>query len=75
MIYYAMVCVILLKSLVNLSGIVIYAAYAGCDPLTKSDPKPKSALPILIFFMGDHFSAFPGLSGLFIASIYAAVLR
>ena len=73
--FYAVLWVLLLRGLVNALGVVIYAYYAGCDPLTKLEPEPKSALSIIMFFLSEYDVAYPGLMGLFIAAMSATTLR
>lgn len=55
------------------SGLVLYATYVHCDPLTTGLTKEKDELlPLLAMkILGDY----PGLSGLFVAGIFGASLR
>ncbi|KAG4078241.1 hypothetical protein HA402_011313 [Bradysia odoriphaga] len=54
------------------NGLLIYAWYAGCDPLkTKLIGAPDQLLPLLMMnVLGDY----PGMPGLFIAGIFSAAL-
>ncbi|MCL4149420.1 UNVERIFIED_CONTAM: hypothetical protein GTU68_067184 [Idotea baltica] len=74
-IYYAIVGMFLLKGLVNLSGIVMFANFKDCDPLTKDGGPPHNNVLIVVSYVLMHLTKIPGLAGLFVASIYAAVLR
>ena len=54
-------------------GLIAYAYYYDCDPLLNGRIKKyDQILPLLVI---DLLRNIPGLSGLFIASIYAACLR
>lgn len=72
--YYAMIGMLLLRLFINLAGIVIFAYYVDCDPLTAGG-KVKSNLGVVVSYVLQDLSYIPGLAGLFVASIYAAVLR
>ena len=62
-----------LWSLFYLSGVVAYAAYHDCDPLTnKQIEKPDQIVPFLV---ADKLQKLPGMAGLFVAAVYGAVLR
>uniref|UniRef100_A0A6A7FST5 Sodium-coupled monocarboxylate transporter 1-like n=2 Tax=Hirondellea gigas TaxID=1518452 RepID=A0A6A7FST5_9CRUS len=71
--YYAIVGMLLLRTLINLAGVVIFAFYADCDPLTLGGKK-TSNLSVTVSYVLMDLTAIPGLAGLFVASIYAAVL-
>ncbi|KAA0189113.1 hypothetical protein HAZT_HAZT000119, partial [Hyalella azteca] len=73
-IYYAIFGMLLLRFLINLAGVVIFAFYADCDPLTMGGVV-KSNLRIVVVYVLQDLTSIPGLAGLFVASIYAAVLR
>lgn len=53
-------------------GMVVYAVYASCDPLT-ADYIDKYD-EILPFFVEDRFSYLPGILGLFMASLFNGAL-
>ncbi|XP_047739797.1 sodium-coupled monocarboxylate transporter 1 [Hyalella azteca] len=72
-IYYAIFGMLLLRFLINLAGVVIFAFYADCDPLTMGGVV-KSNLRIVVVYVLQDLTSIPGLAGLFVASIYAAVL-
>ncbi|XP_042240640.1 sodium-coupled monocarboxylate transporter 2-like [Homarus americanus] len=71
--YYAAIGMVFLRGLINLSGLVIYAYFKDCDPLTENDPHKDPAY-VLIPYVKMVLTKIPGLSGLFVAAIYAAVL-
>ncbi|CAG9838296.1 unnamed protein product [Diabrotica balteata] len=53
-------------------GMVVYAVYASCDPLSSGYiDKYDEVLP---FFVEDRFSYFPGILGLFMASLFNGAL-
>lgn len=62
-----------LFSLSWLVGMVIYATYADCDPLSKGYTKKYDE--ILPFFVEDRFNYLPGILGLFMASLFNGALR
>ncbi|XP_064101324.1 sodium-coupled monocarboxylate transporter 2-like [Macrobrachium nipponense] len=54
------------------SGIVAYATYSGCDPLTSGRiDEPDQILPYLVV---RKVSRFPGMAGLFAAAVYSGML-
>nr|CAH7752855.1 unnamed protein product [Callosobruchus chinensis] len=54
-------------------GMLLYAVYHRCDPLTTSLAKQKDQLlPLLVM---DVLGDFPGIPGIFIAGIFSAALR
>ncbi|XP_022918375.1 sodium-coupled monocarboxylate transporter 1 [Onthophagus taurus] len=53
-------------------GMVIYAIYASCDPLSAGYIKKFDE--ILPFYMEDRFSYIPGILGLFIATLFNGAL-
>lgn len=55
------------------SGLVAYATYSTCDPLTAgSIEKPDQIIPYLVV---DKLGHIRGLPGLFVAAVYGGVLR
>lgn len=54
------------------SGLVAYAVYSTCDPLTSN--KISKADQIIPFLVTDKLGHIPGMSGLFVASVYGGVL-
>lgn len=54
-------------------GMVVYAVYSSCDPLTSGYIKKYDE--ILPFFVEDRFSYLPGILGLFMASLFNGALR
>lgn len=67
-----MVGVIMLMSLCGYAGMLIYAWYHECDPLTTKLARAKDQLlPLLVMnVLGD----IPGLPGLFVAGVFSAAL-
>ncbi|XP_050306716.1 sodium-coupled monocarboxylate transporter 1 [Anthonomus grandis grandis] len=53
-------------------GMVVYAVYSSCDPLTSGYIKKYDE--ILPFFVEDRFSYLPGILGLFMASLFNGAL-
>lgn len=53
-------------------GMVVYATYASCDPLTSGYIEKYDE--ILPFFVEDRFSYLPGILGLFMASLFNGAL-
>lgn len=65
--------VALLKTLSVLSGLIIYAKYADCDPFrTEKVHRKDQLLPYYVMEVGGRI---PGLPGLFIAGVVIAALR
>lgn len=64
------VCV--LMALCSYNGLLIYATYRNCDPLTTKLAKAKDQL--LPLFVMDILGELPGLPGLFIAGVFSAAL-
>ena len=55
-----------------LVGVLVYAKYAGCDPIQlKLIEKPDQLVP---FFIMDTMAKVPGLPGLFVASVFSGSL-
>lgn len=63
----------ILFSLSWVVGMVIFAVYADCDPLSSGYIKKFDE--ILPFYMEDRFSYLPGILGLFMASLFNGALR
>ncbi|XP_015109706.1 putative sodium-dependent multivitamin transporter [Diachasma alloeum] len=61
-----------LGSVVGFSGLVLYAYYKDCDPVTAG--KIKSYDMIMPYFAKDRMTRIPGLTGLFISGIFSASL-
>lgn len=64
--------VITLMMLCSYNGLLIFATYQHCDPLTTGLAKNKDQM--LPLFVMDVLGQFPGLSGLFIAGVFSAAL-
>ncbi|GJQ70266.1 hypothetical protein Trydic_g22707 [Trypoxylus dichotomus] len=64
--------ILILIALCSYTGLLIFATFSTCDPLTTMLAKEKDQLlPILVMeVLGDY----PGLPGLFIAGIFSAAL-
>lgn len=67
--YYSAIALVSLRFLINLSGLVMYAHFKDCDPLGNADPTV-----VLIIYVMKELTKIPGLTGLFVAAVYAAVL-
>lgn len=64
--------VFVLLSICCYCGLLIYATYHDCDPLTtKLVSKKDQLLPLLVM---DKLGAYPGLPGLFVAGVFSAAL-
>ncbi|KAH8417108.1 hypothetical protein KR222_003258 [Zaprionus bogoriensis] len=62
----------LLTSLCLYNGILLFARYYDCDPLTTKLAKAKDQLvPLLVM---DTLSSFPGVPGMFVAGVFSAAL-
>ncbi|XP_076063706.1 sodium-coupled monocarboxylate transporter 1-like [Oratosquilla oratoria] len=70
--YYGAVGLVVIRGLTNLSGLVIFANFVDCDPLTSLNLK-KPGLVVLSYVL-QKLTIIPGLAGLFVAAIYSAVL-
>ncbi|XP_076067717.1 sodium-coupled monocarboxylate transporter 1-like [Oratosquilla oratoria] len=64
--------VLILWTIFNFSGLVAYAQYKDCDPLTAGLIDKKDG--IIPFLVLDQFGNGLGLVGLFVAAIYGGVL-
>ena len=65
--------VTILWGLFYFSGLVAYAAYKDCDPYTSG--RIEKADQLIPFLVADKLSSIPGMSGLFVASVYGGLLR
>ncbi|XP_011685074.1 PREDICTED: sodium-coupled monocarboxylate transporter 1-like isoform X1 [Wasmannia auropunctata] len=64
--------IVSIVSLCCYTGIVIYAAFYDCDPVTtKQIRKPDQLLP---YFVMELSEAIPGLPGLFVSGVFSAAL-
>ncbi|XP_076242296.1 putative sodium-dependent multivitamin transporter [Calliopsis andreniformis] len=61
-----------LAALTSYSGLVLYAVYKDCDPLTSG--QIDGADKIMPFFAAERMSRIPGLTGLFISGVFSASL-
>lgn len=73
MLYYAAGGMVLLRGLIHLSGLAIYAHFYKCDPMAK--PGAEEPAYVVILYVLTVLTRVPGLAGIFVAAIYAAVLR
>ncbi|XP_042864126.1 sodium-coupled monocarboxylate transporter 1-like [Penaeus japonicus] len=71
-IYYAAVGMVFLRALIHLAGLVIYAHFYECDPLAR--PGAEEPAYVVILYVLTVLTRVPGLAGIFVAAIYAAVL-
>ncbi|XP_071547718.1 sodium-coupled monocarboxylate transporter 1-like isoform X2 [Panulirus ornatus] len=65
--------VIILLSLINYAGLVVFSVYVDCDPLMAG--YIEKADQILVYFVVDKLGYLPGIPGLFVAAVYSGVLR
>ncbi|KAK4876936.1 hypothetical protein RN001_009442 [Aquatica leii] len=63
---------LIIKAFVTFTGIMMYSRYANCDPLTTGQISHVDQ--VLPFFVMDIGRNVPGLSGIFVAGIFAAAL-
>jgi len=64
---------LVIKVLVIITGIAIFARYANCDPITSNQISKSDQ--IVPYFVVQELSFIPGVVGLFAAVIFSAVLR
>ncbi|XP_037806366.1 sodium-coupled monocarboxylate transporter 1 [Lucilia sericata] len=64
--------VLILMALCSFNGLLIYATYKDCDPLTTKLAKARDQL--LPLFVMKTLGEYPGLTGLFIAGVFSAAL-
>lgn len=72
--YYAAIGMVFMRGIINVMGVVIYGVFSDCDPLRKYGKTPEPAL-VVVNYVLTVLPKIPGLAGLFVAAIYAAVLR
>ncbi|XP_058129121.1 sodium-coupled monocarboxylate transporter 1-like [Anopheles ziemanni] len=63
---------IIVNVLFFLIGMLVYATYYRCDPLTTQLAKAKDQL--LPLFVMETFADYPGMTGVFVAGIFSAAL-
>lgn len=63
---------IALSSLTAFCGLVLYAYYNKCDPVSAG--KIKSYDMVMPYFSKERMTRFPGLAGVFVAGIFSASL-
>lgn len=64
--------VIFMVSISCYNGLLVYATYADCDPLTTGLAKAKDQLlPLMVM---EKYTDIPGLAGFFVAGVFAAAL-
>ncbi|XP_037777968.1 LOW QUALITY PROTEIN: sodium-coupled monocarboxylate transporter 1-like [Penaeus monodon] len=71
-IYFAAVGMVILRALIHLAGLAIYAHFYRCDPLAV--PGAGEPAYVVIVYVLTVLTRVPGLAGIFVAAIYAAVL-
>ncbi|XP_017483893.1 PREDICTED: sodium-coupled monocarboxylate transporter 1 [Rhagoletis zephyria] len=64
--------VLIMMALCGYNGLLIYATYKNCDPLTTKLAKARDQL--LPLFVMDTLGDYPGLTGLFVAGVFSAAL-
>ncbi|XP_066943453.1 sodium-dependent multivitamin transporter-like isoform X2 [Macrobrachium rosenbergii] len=72
--YYAAAGMVFLKAIINLAGLVMYAHFKGCDPITHPQNVMKEPSIVVINYVLEVLTKIPGMSGVFVGAIYAAVL-
>ncbi|KAK7066255.1 hypothetical protein SK128_003763, partial [Halocaridina rubra] len=72
--YYAAVGIVFLKGITNIAGLVIYAIFKDCDPLTSPFMTIKDPSSVVVVYVLKVLTRIPGMTGVFVAAIYAAVL-
>ncbi|GFU22031.1 putative sodium-dependent multivitamin transporter [Nephila pilipes] len=65
---------VLFQSLCCLCGLIIYAYFRSCDPLTSPNSPIQSADQLIPYFITATLSNLPGLPGLCICGIFSATL-
>lgn len=55
-----------------ITGMCVYAYYAGCDPLT--DGKVQRADQLMVYIVADLFRNVPGMTGFLISAVFSASL-
>ena len=63
-----------LMNLCCFAGLVVYATYKNCDPLTKPDAVIRNSNQLLPYFVIDKLTSLKGAAGLFLSAIFAASL-
>lgn len=62
-------------SLCSFTGLVIYANFANCDPLSIPErSKVTNSNQLISFFLKEKLGVIPGAAGLFLSSIFSASL-
>ncbi|KAI1293058.1 Sodium-coupled monocarboxylate transporter 1 [Halotydeus destructor] len=61
-----------LVSILCTAGLVLYASYDGCDPI--STERVSSSDQLFPLFVMDTLGSFPGIPGLFVAGIFSGAL-
>ncbi|XP_064100409.1 sodium-coupled monocarboxylate transporter 2-like [Macrobrachium nipponense] len=72
--YYAAAGMVFLRAIINLAGLVMYAYFQDCDPLTDPNNVLNDPSIVVINYVLEVLTKIPGMSGAFVAAIYAAVL-
>ena len=68
-----MIGLFMMWSMFFFSGMVAYAVYKDCDPLSSGKiEKPDQIIPFLVM---EKLGYIPGAVGLFVAAVYGGVLR
>ena len=66
--------IFLIVTLPCFCGLVIFANYYECDPLTQSVDKVDNQNKLMSFFVLQNLGLYPGVSGLFLSSIFSGSL-
>jgi SSS family transporter len=66
--------IFLIMSLCCFNGLILYATYYSCDPLTARKDVIKSSNQLIGFYVLNDLQFFPGFAGLFLGSIFCGAL-
>lgn len=64
----------LIVSLCCLVGLIIYATYFGCDPLTNPYDRIMNPNQLVGYYVLNNLNVLPGITGLFLGSIFCGSL-
>lgn len=64
--------IVLLISICCFTGLVVFSAYAQCDPITEGNVKHVNQ--ILPYFVSEKLHVINGVNGLFLGAVFAAAL-
>ena len=66
----------LMITICSFVGLILYANFAGCDPLTDPNPDRRIKNPnqLVGYFIVNNLNMFPGVAGIFLASLFCGSL-